>query len=439
MKKILIQFPTRQRPERFKQYLFKYLDFLGDKENYQVHVSCDVNDETMNNDKMKKLISFFPKVSISFNENKTKIQAYNVGVTELDWDILIAASDDMWPLVKGYDNIIRKQFEKHFPDGDGVLHFNDGISADRLSTFSIMGRKYYDRFHYVYNMAYKSFYCDNEFTDVAKELGKLVYTDRVIVKHMRKGLSDELYDKNHKHVKSDRLTYNFRKGKRLVETGRKVISFSIFGDNPKYTQGAIENAKLQPKIYPGWKCRFYIHTPSVPKSIIRKLSAMNCELFFRTEPIVTNNYPGMFWRIEVFKDKEVGRFIVRDTDSRLSEREKVCVDEWIESKKNFHIIRDHPHHGARIMGGMWGATRIAGGKFSYNKKFQEFKKLFPFGDMNKTRKGGGNQHFLAEMIYPLIKDDVIIHDNYHFFKDETVLKIPNEKVNDHFIGEIINV
>lgn len=439
MKKILIQFPTRQRPERFKQYLFRYLDYLKDKVNYQVHVSCDVDDETMNNDKMKKLISFFPKVSISFNNNKTKIQAYNVGVTELDWDILIAASDDMWPLVEGYDNVIRKQFKKHFPDGDGILHFDDEIHSTKLSTLSVMDRKYYDRFHYIYHPSYKSFHCDNEYTDIAKELGRWVYIDKVIVRHTRKGLSDALYIKNHKPFKTDRKTYLLRRGKRKIEIGRKVISFSLFGDNPKYTQGAVENAKLQPKIYPGWKCRFYIHTPTVPKSIIRELEAMNCELFFRAEPIITNNYPGMFWRIEVLKDKEVGRFIVRDTDSRLSEREKVCVDEWIESKKNFHIIRDHPHHGARIMGGMWGATSVIGSILNYNKEFRRFKESFPFHNIRKARKEGGNQNFLARMIYPKIRNDVIIHDNHHFYKDETVLKIPSEKVNNHFIGEIIDV
>ena len=37
---------------------------------------------------------------------------------------------------------------------------------------------------------------------------------------------------------------------------KKVISFSLWGDNPKYTIGAIKNAELIDTIYPGWIGRF---------------------------------------------------------------------------------------------------------------------------------------------------------------------------------------
>jgi len=40
---------------------------------------------------------------------------------------------------------------------------------------------------------------------------------------------------------------------------KKVISYSIWGDNPKYATGAI-------KIYPDWICRFYVGQ-SVPNEI----------------------------------------------------------------------------------------------------------------------------------------------------------------------------
>ena len=225
----------------------------------------------------------------------------------------------------------------------------------------------------------------------------------------------------------------------MIERNKKIISFSLYGKDPKYTFGAVENAKLQPKIYPGWKCRFYIHVFTVPENIINKLFEMDCELVFKTEPIITKSYPGMFWRMEVLKDMDVGRFIVRDTDSRLLEREKVCVDEWIISGKNFHIIRDHPHHKARIMGGMWGATKMINDKLNYNKLLDKFKTTLPLRDLNSVRDRGHDQHFLAQMIYPQIKNDVCIHDDYHFFKDEKALKISSEKVNNNFIGEVIDV
>jgi len=36
---------------------------------------------------------------------------------------------------------------------------------------------------------------------------------------------------------------------------KKIISFSLWGDNPIYTQGAIRNAELAKEVYPDWVCR----------------------------------------------------------------------------------------------------------------------------------------------------------------------------------------
>ena len=50
----------------------------------------------------------------------------------------------------------------------------------------------------------------------------------------------------------------------------KIISFCLWGDNPKYTEGAIKNAQLASEIYPGWKCRFYVGQ-SVPSIVLMRL------------------------------------------------------------------------------------------------------------------------------------------------------------------------
>lgn len=48
---------------------------------------------------------------------------------------------------------------------------------------------------------------------------------------------------------------------------------------------------------------------------------------------------GMFWRWLVAEDPDVERFLIRDVDSRLNEREARAVDEWILSGKAYHIMR----------------------------------------------------------------------------------------------------
>ena len=47
---------------------------------------------------------------------------------------------------------------------------------------------------------------------------------------------------------------------------KNIISFSLFGNSPKYCENAIINAKISSEIYPYWTCRFYC-ADDVPKNI----------------------------------------------------------------------------------------------------------------------------------------------------------------------------
>ena len=53
---------------------------------------------------------------------------------------------------------------------------------------------------------------------------------------------------------------------------KKIISFALWGDNPKYTTGAIKNANISKEFYPDWISRFYIHK-DVDISIINEIIA----------------------------------------------------------------------------------------------------------------------------------------------------------------------
>jgi hypothetical protein len=70
-----------------------------------------------------------------------------------------------------------------YPDTDGVLWFNDGNQGDKLNTLCILGKKYYERFNYIYHPDYTSLWADNEFMDVANLLNKQTYFNDVIIRH----------------------------------------------------------------------------------------------------------------------------------------------------------------------------------------------------------------------------------------------------------------
>jgi hypothetical protein len=202
---------------------------------------------------------------------------------------------------------------------------------------------------------------------------------------------------------------------------KKVISFSLWGDNPKYTIGAIENAEQSKTIYHDWICRFYCGK-SVPLDIIEKLKSYNnVEVIEMDED---GDWNGMFWRFYACEDADV--MISRDTDSRLSVREKLAVDEWLESDKDFHIMRDHPYHNVLILGGMWGARNGV------------LKNIISI--INQYNKGNFwqvDQNFLREKIYPIIKDNSFIHDEFMKFENWSK-SFPSERKNKEFVGDVFD-
>ena len=134
---------------------------------------------------------------------------------------------------------------------------------------------------------------------------------------------------------------------------KKIISFSLWGNNPKYTIGAIKNTQLAPIVYPDWVCKFYISN-DVPREIIKSLEQTS-------DIIQVNNIGNWKLAVERFKaiDDDIECAIFRDTDSRLNLREKAAVDEWLKSDKTMHIMKDHPYHrGFPILAGMWGLKKI---------------------------------------------------------------------------------
>jgi hypothetical protein len=183
--KLLVKFPTRGRPDKFFTVLDRYYHGAKRKHLTSFLITCDQDDLTMNNDAVRQqLQNNYKGMTVVFGHSKSKIEAVNADMIHAPpYDIILLASDDMVPEEKGYDEIIRNEMLKNYADTDGVLWFFDGYRRD-FNTLCILGKKYYDRFDYIYHPSYKSFWCDNEFTDVANHLGKQTFIDKVIIRHV---------------------------------------------------------------------------------------------------------------------------------------------------------------------------------------------------------------------------------------------------------------
>ena len=188
MSRLVIKFPSRNRPEKFKTIFTRYSTMLSGRHDVRFVVSMDEDDATMNNESMREWFETRKRnidLKYSYGHSKTKIEACNADLEGEDGDVLLLASDDMNPVINGYDGLIMEAFRQSFPDFDGAITFWDGLrpKADLLMTLSVIGFPLYRRFGYIYNPAYNSLFCDNEQTAVCLLLGKLRRTDLCIIRH----------------------------------------------------------------------------------------------------------------------------------------------------------------------------------------------------------------------------------------------------------------
>lgn len=214
---LLIKIPTRSRPEQFFKTLDTYYQKLSQQVPYRFLITCDIDDQTMNNPEVIAHLNSYKNLQYCFHKNSSKVEAYNRDITEQQFDILLLVSDDLEPVVDGYDKIIVQRMQESFLDYDGVLNFHDGYVGAQCNTLPVIGRKYYDRFGYAYHPDYKALYCDEELCVVSKILRKEKVCNEVIIKHNHPvwgaGKWDELYARNEALKSRDEAVFLARRAK----------------------------------------------------------------------------------------------------------------------------------------------------------------------------------------------------------------------------------
>jgi hypothetical protein len=200
----------------------------------------------------------------------------------------------------------------------------------------------------------------------------------------------------------------------------KLISYCLWGNNTKYTIGAIKNADLAEKFYPGWVCRFY-YSNSVPENIIQELKKRkNTQLYNIND---NGNWKFTINRFFPISESGIEYVISRDTDSRITEREVSAVNQWLHSGKDAHIMRDHPYHGGfPMLAGMFGIK---------GQIIKNIKALLILH--NVSEQYHYDQIFLAKYVYPYIENSVILHDE--FFSNNP---FPIKRIDNEFVGQAFN-
>lgn len=205
----------------------------------------------------------------------------------------------------------------------------------------------------------------------------------------------------------------------------KVITFSLWGEDPKYCEGAIQNAILAKEIYPDWECLFYIDGKTTPPEYYFHLTAMD-NVIAREMPSNMEGWKGMFARFLPASEPDVDVFISRDCDSRLSRREAYAVNEWLDSSYLIHAIRDHPFHTAPILGGLWGAKKDG---------IPEMTQLID--EWNMEDRWQTDQELLRDKVWPAHWHKVLVHDDWNRFPQAKNLPFSDPREPGEFVGAII--
>ncbi|MGI9277654.1 MAG: tetratricopeptide repeat protein [Endozoicomonas sp.] len=199
---------------------------------------------------------------------------------------------------------------------------------------------------------------------------------------------------------------------------KKVISFSLWGNNTRYLHGALRNVLLAPDIYSGWELWLYVDN-SVPEFYRNLLQSLGGKLILQEDNQSLKEK--LCWRFKVVNAECVGYFLIRDADSVISVREYNAVQAWIESDKWFHIIRDWWTHTDLVLAGLWGG--VAG-------VLPDIREMLVGYNPTNVETPNIDQWFLRDELWSYLKTSCLIHDRC--FKQVGASPLPGPLPSDNF-------
>ncbi|MDO9525398.1 MAG: tetratricopeptide repeat protein [Gemmobacter sp.] len=200
---------------------------------------------------------------------------------------------------------------------------------------------------------------------------------------------------------------------------RNVLTFALWGADPRYLRGVLDNALAAPEVYPGWQMRVHADA-SVPAELLSALTGLGVRVI--AEPAGQPMSQRLAWRFRAANDPGVNRFLVRDADSVISRREAAAVADWMDSGRWFHVMRDWWTHTDVMLAGMWGGVAgvlppvmplVAG----YRPPHLETPNV--------------DQWFLRDRVWPMVRQSCLVHDRCFVPSGATVWPAPSPTGSDH--------
>lgn len=133
--------------------------------------------------KQEGIVRLADNISLVSNTGaKTCVAGWNAAASIATGKIMIAVADDFLP-PNQWDSLLMSLEPKGWEDGEYVVKVADGYNPD-IFTLSILTRKRYDRFGYLFYPKYPSLFNDTEFGQVALRDGVVIDANHLLFEHM---------------------------------------------------------------------------------------------------------------------------------------------------------------------------------------------------------------------------------------------------------------
>jgi hypothetical protein len=276
-------------------------------------------------------------------------------------------------------------------------------------------RTHYELFHTFYPEEIQNWYCDDWITQVYQGVLSYMFED-IRVRNLSIRTGTERYVVSHVD-----LTHLVEEGRIQLRMGlRGCFSFCLYGDyTDKYYKGLQENIVLIREHYPNWD--ILVYTAPEAEAYVEGLG-VRCIPTLKTGPV------NMTYRFLPITDPTYDVVCVRDTDSRIHERDRWCISHFLDSPYRLYTIRDHPYHRYRIMGGLWGAKR---GSLFAAERLADYCETVQAGYTADTR-------FLDTHVAPknMVIYSYVSHGLFHDPNEKVVL-IECPLPNGDFCGNVV--
>jgi glycosyltransferase involved in cell wall biosynthesis len=206
--------PSRGRPNKAVSTAGEWLTKAGDVEVEWI-ISLDQSDPTLPKYHDELIQHKFPH-RLVIADNKSVVEATNMGAVYADGDVLIYVSDDFSPPDR-WGEKLELEIKTHIYGDCWLLKVDDCLQPFHVAvlTIPIMSKKLYNTLGYFWHPSYKSMFVDEDLYWTCKNNGWLKVAPNLKFEHKHpsvgKADNDETYINSAKNWDSGKATYQERK------------------------------------------------------------------------------------------------------------------------------------------------------------------------------------------------------------------------------------